>query len=157
MAEYWVRRAKDTDIMRIYEFSKPYLEESMYGKHLDLCEKTAIESFQYGVMYDELYETYIAENENGLLGVVIVFITSSYFKGSEGDVQFFYVCPSARATGVSRALVEQCIEVKDRRRLNILYAGCHSGFNDDGKNDKMYCNLFKKYGFEVTGTNLHLI
>jgi len=156
MSEYWLRKAEPFDVRRIYEFSKEYLLESLQGKKFELDENTALETFNIAVQVPDMYETYIAESDKGLLGVMILLFSSSFFKGEECDVEFFYVAQNARGTGVSRALVEKCVEIKKDRGLNIIYAGCHSSFDDSGKNDKMFKNLFMKYGFEVTGTNLHL-
>lgn len=152
-----VRKAQPGEAQAIFRLTRPYFAESMYCKHFTLCEATAIKTFSLALHCDEIV-TYVAEDEAGLVGVAIIVFNDSFFEGFEGDIDFFYVSPKVRGTDTARMLVEACVKHADSMDgLNVLHCGCHSGIDDEGKNDALFTNLFRKYGFKVTGTNLHYI
>lgn len=154
MSDILCRYAKEEDIVALYELSYPYHSESMYGALFGVDRDTAIDTFTTAVRHPEI-KTFVTEQDGKLTGIACVVQSSSFFNGYEGDVDFFYITPESRANGTARMLVEACVDYADHNpKLNALHCGCHSNMNDGGKNDALYTNLFKKYGFEVTGTNL---
>lgn len=158
-SSFSLSKATLDDVYSIYDACKSYYEESSNGTDLVPDEQSALETLSIACGYPEDYVTFfITENGIKICGVVIVCAGKSWFKGREADIDFLYVLPEYRGKGVSRLLVEAAVSwAMDAEDINILYCGCHSRFEDGGKNDKMFTNLFKKFGFEVTGTNLHLL
>lgn len=142
------------DVQTIREFIEPYFDESIYSREgLVYCPEQTIRTLVTAVMHESVDMVAVRDNST-LAGIAIVCYNASYFKGFEGDLDFFYVSPSFRGTGAARVLVSSCLEVAKERKANVLYCGCHSGMDDGGINNQMFVNLFKKQGFVVNGTNL---
>ena len=155
---YTVKGLELADIDRLIEFVLPYAAESLYGKFLTADIATCKETFTSVVLCPDDAQGYIVMDENGkFVATAVVVLGSSFFKGQEGDVEFFYVSPECRGTGAARLLVSTLVDYAKLHELNVLHAGCHSGFTDDGKNDKLFSNLFRKFRFRFTGHNLHFI
>lgn len=155
---YSVSKATLGDVHDIYSACEGYYVESANGTDLEPDKETALETLAIACGYPDNYATFYVSHCGQIAGVSIVTTGTSWFKGREADIDFFYILPSYRGKGVSRLLVEASVSwVMEQDDINILYCGCHSRFEDGGKNDKMFTNLFKKFGFEETGTNLHLL
>lgn len=133
----------------------PYLKESIYSDKLEYCPTTSLATFAIACTH-ESYDCLVVRYNSQIAGVVITCYNTSFFKGFEGNIDFFYVSPEYRGTGVARELVKYAVEQAKNRGATLLYCGCHSGFDDGGRNNQLYVNLFKKHGFMVNGTNLQL-
>lgn len=157
MSDIICRYGKPEDLDAIYELCLPYCQESQYGALFGVCEKTSKDTFGMSLNHPEMH-AFVTEHDGKLTGIAIIVQSTSFFRGFEADIEFFYVAPDARANGTSRLLLDACYDwAEEQPDLNALHCGCHSMMDDDGKNEKLYTNLFKKYGFEVTGVNLHYI
>ena len=151
-----IREAGVLDITPIIDFLRPYHGESMFGKRGRVIdEDRLLETIGGAVLQDE-WIVLVSLDDIGVNGVILAQTGYTFYQDLEMDIDLFYVSPDARGTGVSRMLVEEIINVAKNKKIGIIYCGCHSNMSDGGKNNKLYTNLFKKYGFEVTGTNLHL-
>lgn len=149
------RRALPGEAKRIFEAMKPYYHESRYSKNLTLDPTTAIATFDYAFNHD-MIDAFVAEADGEVAGIIITVYNPSFFVGYEGDIDFFAVLKEYRGTAIGRELVKMAVAAAELRGANVLYCGCHSGFDDGGKNVKTYENLFGKVGFEVNGSNMQL-
>jgi GNAT superfamily N-acetyltransferase len=61
----------------------------------------------------------------------------------------FYVDPEERGSGLSRLLVERCIEQFKEFEVGFIWAGSESGMGR--KNETLFNNLFLRYGFTEVG------
>lgn len=143
-----LRFANYYDVNAIVDLLHPnYFEESQYkGLTFDLenCQKTVAEWItEYCA---------IAEMDGKVVGVVAFYFLNSYYKEKEGDIIIFYVHPDYRGTGVARALVGIVEKISKELDAAVVYTTSGSGMGR--KNDKLYSNLFKKFGFEELGTEL---
>jgi GNAT superfamily N-acetyltransferase len=140
----------------IYYYCLPYLKEGIskngVATFAEFCHETTWNTF-YNALSLSDYHTFAAFDGDEIKGVCIVAIGNSFFKGYEGDIDFFYIHPDHRGSGSSRELVKACKDLHNRLNLNVLYAGCASYIGD--KNNKMYTNLYTKQGFVLTGNILH--
>lgn len=100
-----------------------------------------------------LTETCILARVNGrVVGILSMYFMRSYYKELEGDVIIFYVLPEYRGTGVARGLVAALDAISKEKGAAIVYTSSGSGIGET--NNKLYANLFKKFGFEELGTEL---
>lgn len=96
---------------------------------------------------------FIGKDKNGaIIGIISFYGVHSYFKQLEMEVDILYVLPEWRGTGLSRDLVSNLINQSDKNGVSAIYTSCRSRIND--RNDKLYQNLFSKFGFDVLGTEL---
>lgn len=150
-----IHEATVLDIDNIIKLILPYHDESMFGgRGRVLCKKRLLETIGGAVLCDN-WIVLVSDND-GIDGVLLAGTGYTFYTDLEIDIDLFYITPEARGKGVSRQLVQEIIKVAKSKKVGIIYCGCHSNMADGGKNDKLYANLFRKYGFEATGTNLHL-
>lgn len=91
-----------------------------------------------------------ARNKNGaLIGLGSMSISTTYFEEREADIEIFYVKPTYRGTGVSRALAKSLVDIAEQNGAKVIYSACRSGIK--GNNNKLYENLFTKAGFTQLG------
>ncbi len=147
-----IRRATLADLNQIIEMTTPYHYEAGVNAGRELCQDRILQTF-YGAITNDGWTTLV---DDKLTSILIAYENYSFYDTPEMDIDFFYVSPESRASGVSRELVEEIIKIARERKVSVLYCGCHSYMADGGTNDKLFSNLFKKYGFKETGTNLHL-
>ena len=146
-------RAGVNDGAALFDLCKPYFEEAFVSKCLELCETTAIATFCLACAHSS-YDCLVVKGNSQFAGVIITCYNTSFFKGFEGNIDFFYVAPAYRGTNAGRLLVAKATEEAKHRGATMLYCGCHSGFSDGGRNNQLYVNLYKKHGFEVNGSNM---
>lgn len=147
-----IRRATLADLSRIVDMTTPYHYEAGINAGRNLCRERILQTY-YGCITAENWTTLV---NNDVTAILIAYQNYSFYDTPEMDIDFFYVAPEARATGVSRELVREIIKIAREQKIDVLYCGCHSYMDDGGNNNALFSNLFKKHGFVETGTNLHL-
>lgn len=145
-----VRIAEMRDVLTIQDLIYPdYFKDSIY-KNLKY-DRAATTGF-----ITEWVNNYcfVAENNDGkIIGVTAFYFVNTYYKEKECDILMFYVEPDYRGTGISRALVDAVVKTcKLRGDVGAIYTSSGSGIK--GKNNNLYSNLFKKFGFKELGTEL---
>lgn len=93
---------------------------------------------------------FVAIADGKVVGFVAAGLMRTFYKEPEMDIDMFYVLPDYRATGISRVLAKVIVEIADKFNVGAIYTSCLSGIDDS--NDKLYQNLWKKYGFQKLGT-----
>jgi ribosomal protein S18 acetylase RimI-like enzyme len=76
----------------------------------------------------------------------------SFYKEIEADVTMFYITKDYRGSGISRAMCDKLVKIAEEYGAQVMYSSCFSGM--DEKNNNIFINLWKKYGFRVLGTVL---
>ncbi len=94
----------------------------------------------------------IAKKNGELIAVASMYFLKTFYKDLEAEIVMFFVKKEHRGTGISRDLVFNMVAHAERNGCKIIYTSCASGISE--KNDKMYFNLFSKYGFKKLGTEL---
>lgn len=136
-----------SDVDDIQKLIEPYHKESRYS----------------GLTYDPIMtrhtitqwipETCVLARVDGkAVGVFAMYFFRTYHKEPEADVVLFYIDPEYRGTGVSRLLVNALTMIADKKNVAVIYVSSGSGISHE--NDKMFSNLFGKFGFEKLGTEL---
>jgi len=151
-----IRHADIKDIDRLVELAHDYFKESMFYDKRKLNDDRILETIG-GAVFSDDWIVLVGEVEEKIEGYLIAYENYSFFTDNEIDIDFFYISAAARGTGLSRRLIEYIKGLAALRNIGIIYCGCHSNMNDDGRNNSLFTNLFKRQGFEVTGTNLHLL
>lgn len=155
MITFVCKRGKLEDAADLLDACRPYFKESVYAKHLRFSHAQAMDTFSLALAHNS-YDFLVVYYNSQVAGVVITCYNASFFEGIEGNMDFFYILPDFRGTGAARALVAAALEEARRRGATVVYCGCHSGFDDGGRNNQLYVNLFKKHGFAVNGANMQL-
>lgn len=148
MIEFSLHIARPEDVSAIQSLMYPgYFQESTYsGLTYDHDQTRAmIENWLHDVCI-------VAKVEGRIVGVAAMYYVRTFYKEPEADVEMFYVAPEYRGTGISRALVDTLVQNADANRCAVIYTSCASGISE--KNNLLYRNLFKKFGFNVLGTEL---
>lgn len=108
-------------------------------------------------MTKQLIGEWINNNITGLVlvdgviaGFAVMCLSRSFYKEIEADVEMFYILPQYRGTGASRALIDGLMKTGEANNVAVMYASCLSGISE--KNEKLYINLWKKFGFKKLGT-----
>lgn len=94
----------------------------------------------------------IALDDGKIVGFTAAVGYRSFFKEAEMAVEIFYIAPSHRGTGTSRALVSALTEYADELGIASIQTSCLSGISDE--NNSLFVNLWGKSGFKKLGTVL---
>jgi len=86
-----------------------------------------------------------------LLGYMHIYCQNDYTVEMVGEMFQMYVEPAGRGKGVSRALVEAALEQYKKWGCVRLYAEGAAGIEDGGVNDKLFENLWTRYGYKKQG------
>lgn len=123
-----------------------YFEESGYN-NLDYDAKntkTVIEEWIKGGI------AYVIRSQGRIVAFASMGLMRTFYKQIEADVAMFFVLPEFRATGIARVLADTLQRTAEMNGAKVMYTSCLSGLGD--KNNTMYVNLWKKYGFRPLGT-----
>lgn len=150
-----LRKAEIKDVFRIVDFlSESHLKESLYSKIAEYCRDTSIQTFA-NYIQDSDSVTFIVEGEdNEIYGVGCMFLIRTYYKQKEANITYFYINPKYRGCGVSRVLAQALTDFAKSNGAVIIYASSGSGFDDKGKNNSLWINLWSKFGFKPLGTEM---
>lgn len=142
-------RAGKADVAAIQAFLlENYFPESVYSGVFDY-DAAATAQYISG-WTDEI--CVIAYDGEQIVGVFAMYLARTYYRQPEADIILFYVAPSHRGTGLSREMVQLIVGIADKAGARAIYTDSASGM--ECKNNALYTNLFKKFGFQVLGTEL---
>ena len=143
-----IEKATYKDVNQIQDLMYPtYFEESIYksSKYDPVRTRMTITEWLGA-------ECYVAKDGDRVAGVFAMFFAYTFYQDLETDVMMFFVHPNYRKTEVARMLLNKLVEVSDNAGSKKIYTSCASGISE--KNNQLYMNLFKKFNFEVLGTEL---
>ena len=123
-----------------------YFKESVYKELTYDADAT-------GNMIDDWLNnsaTLLVKKNNNVVGIAAMSLCKSYYKEIECDVEMYFILKEHRGTGASRLLCEAIVNIADANNAKIIYSSCLSGI--DEKNNNLFINLWKKYGFKTLGT-----
>lgn len=138
-----IRYATYDDIDAVESLCREFAEQSMYGKVMTYSRENALECIK------NWSSILVAEIDGKLVGFGAIVIATEFFNEREADIDKFYVQPKYRGTGIARMLAESLVKLAIANDARVIYALCGSGINE--KNDKMFENLWKKFGLKKTG------
>lgn len=143
-----IERAKYGDVDGIQGLMYPtYFNESTYSnlEYDPVRTRMTITNWLNNVCF-------VAKDGDRIAGVFSMWFTQTFYKQIESDVEMFFVHPDYRGTEVARMLVDELVRQSDKVDSAVIYTACASGIND--RNNKLYTNLFKKFGFKELGTEV---
>lgn len=143
-----IRRAVLSDLDAIYNLLVPaYFDESVYSDHLDICPDNC-----WNYFYNQIANyALIAEIEDKIIGYVSITTGYTVYQQLEADIDFFYIHPDYRGKGISRDLLQKTMEFIALEKCGVTYATSRSK-TDEGLNNALWENLYKKFGFETAGS-----
>lgn len=136
------------DIEPIEELLKEYMAESTYNG-LTYCKDGTV-----NMILSWLNEGFffIVKDGEKVVGLAVMALMKTFYKELEADVDMFFIHPDYRGTGASRMLVDNIVQNAEANNCKVIYTACLSGISD--KNNKLYKNLWGKFGFRELGTVL---
>lgn len=140
--------AQEKDIDAIEELLKIYMSESAY-KNMTYSSENTRDCIK-GWLESDFF--FLAWEGKKLVGLAVMGLMRTFYEENEADVDMFYIHPDYRGKGVSRMLVENIVKNAEANKCGVVYTACLSGISD--KNNKLYKNLWGKFGFGELGTVL---
>lgn len=143
-----IEDATPKDILDIEDLLYPTHHEQSFFNDL---EYDPVSARKYARHWMD-HECVIEKDGEQIIGVAHAEYFRTYFTKDEASIEIFYVDPNYRKTSASRELLNALLTRLELRDVCIIHANCASGV--EGDNNTLFVNLFKKYGFEILGTNL---
>lgn len=140
------------DLNAIYEFLTTYL---YVPKNYPAYKNKLTWNYERGL---EMMRRYfdgcviLAWDNNILIGISVVQIAYSFYNENEADIEMFFIHPDYRKYKIARQMAKYTVELIEQNNVAVTYLTYNSGFG--GKIEKMYQNLWKKYGFDHLGFNM---
>lgn len=138
-----LRRATISDLDEIIDLTRPYFDESFWGRNTKYSEAKTREKFAW---YLNDLHTFVFDS-GGILAIAVIALDHVFSEDLTADYEFFFVSKDARGSGVSRLLQEACEDFAKMSGARIMCA-CNSSDVHDG----FWVNLFKKFKYEKLGT-----
>lgn len=142
-----VRKAEPADLDNLTDLARDYTNES--GLPLTFNRDHARRTF-WGLLHAPGMDLLVVDiGETVLGGFSVTAYDSDYYDEVFAYIDKFYVSVELRGTGVARALAKAIVLCLDRRgaRLALTSSAADMG----ARNDMLYENLFKRYGFAPLG------
>lgn len=140
-----VRRMNVDDTELVLEGMFRYFKETAFNgmtPDFDACREI-IRKYSDGA-------SFVAMDGENLAGFAFMFMGRTFYKEIEADCEMFFVLPEYRGKGTARALVEAILNAAETAGAKLIYSSGQSGIGE--VNQKLWHNLWGKYGFEQLGT-----
>lgn len=138
-----LRRATIDDLDEIIKLTRPYFDESFWGKNTRYSEARTRDKFSY---YLTDLHSFVFDSD-GIMAFAVIALDHVFSEDITADYEFFFVSKDARGTGISRLLQTACESFAKMSGARIMCA-CNSSDVHDG----FWVNLFKKFSFQKLGT-----
>lgn len=143
-----IRDVRLSDFEAIYKMCLRFYDESNFHKYTFDRDKL-IETIN--TFFTEAVHCRIAFAGDAPVGFMAWTYERYWTKESTGHLFLFYVDKAARGTDAARALVHELDLCTKRADVVALYVASTGGFSDNLKNEALFTNLFKKFGFKDMG------
>lgn len=144
-----VRAATLDDIPALLALAAEFIAESQYG--WTFYEEAARTRFE-GHINEAYTDVLIGIADGEPAGLAIMSWDRDFTAEAVSYVVKFYVRPRFRGIGLARLLVDRLVEWSHSHKCRHIFAS--STANIDGVKDKVFINLFAKYGFKQQGVCL---
>ena len=147
---FTIYKAGRADISDITEKAVQFFSESDFNGNL-----TANPDRYRDMLYDFIdnphVASFVARSGEDVVGYIHIYCQSDYTNELVGEMYQFYVDPNFRGKGVARALVSRAVEQYREWGCKRAYSEAAAGFDDGGKNLRLFINLWKKAGYTEKG------
>lgn len=140
-----LRRATINDLDELITLTRPYFDESFWGRHTRYSEEKTRQKFTY---YLADLHSFVFDC-NGIVAFAVVAIDHVFSEDLTADYEFFFVSKDARGSGVSRLLQAACENFAKAAGARIMCAA-----NSSDVHDGFWINLFRKFNFQKLGTTM---
>lgn len=135
------------DALEIYGLMKGYREES-HSKEREYDPKNSIITILSWISDNS--KCLVVRREGKIVAFAAIWIGHTFYKDKELDIEMFYIHPSVRGTHIARALASAICDLAKENNCSLIYTAGLSGGSK--QNEKLYQNLWKKFGFNELGT-----
>lgn len=142
-----VREATAADLPGLLEIAKEFIAETGYGWTYD--EDAASRRFLLHIEYPE-GAVIVAEESGELAGLAILAHDQDFMAQRLGYVVKFYVRAPYRGTIAARGMVVGAVEWFQHNLCWMAFATATANIGED----KLFANLFGKFGFKAIGPTL---
>lgn len=145
-----VFRANEMDIPNITLMLNEYAKEAKQGVKRKIVT-SKVTDYIKKYMFHPDGRVYVAYMKDGgdPCGMLFASVQDFVFKERDASIDIHYVMPKYRGSDASRCLVEVAMREFERGGIGDVYTASESGMGDI--NNKLYENLYFKYGFEYAG------
>jgi GNAT superfamily N-acetyltransferase len=137
-----IRTATSDDLSALLAHGRAFAAES--GLPGTFCEAATRRTLGRA-MADPDWHVLVLDEANQIRGGAILAFNAGYMREPQGYVQMFYVAPAWRGTDAARRLLAAICEVADARDCIAFFASPNAAIA--GRNDRVFANLFAKFGF----------
>jgi GNAT superfamily N-acetyltransferase len=143
-----IYKPTEQDVSDVFVLLQRYATESLQGNMCKPDDEQIVKSLTE-IFNSTNFMRLIARRDGKVVGIAFGFIGHTWWKRPCGSIDMFYVDPEERGSGLSRLLVERCIEQFKEFEVGFIWAGSESGMGR--KNETLFNNLFLRYGFTEVG------
>lgn len=149
-----VRRMEEKDIDVMADVALEFFLESDQ-KTLTL-RRDKYEAMLYDYMANEYVRSFLAidEETQNVAGFIHIYCQDDYTDELIGEMYQFYVRAPYRGTHAGRALVAAANQQYEKWGCARAYCEVGHGGNGKNLNDKLFVNLWSKFGYHYKGTVL---
>jgi GNAT superfamily N-acetyltransferase len=141
-----VRPAIAADIPALVAHARAFKAESgLPGTFSEAATRRTLER----AIADANWLVLVDDRAEEVRGGAIVAIDGSFTEEPEAYVQAFYVAPRWRGSAVARGLVAEICRLVDSRACVAAFTASNAAIS--GANDRLFANLFGRYGFRSSG------
>lgn len=138
-----VRVATEEDIPALIDIARVFCEESKWGWTFDSFN--AANSFFTAIRHNDMIVFGVFDDDK-IVGFTLASIECDFTVETIGDIVEFFIHPTARGTKAGRSLLVKVCEWFDQKKCKSVFV--KSTGNVD-RQDIVFQNLFKKFGFKV--------
>ena len=139
-----IKKLTIDDLQDVYDLLRPFFDEGHWSRYGEFSPENTVSYIASFLETD--YCNPLGYYDGALKGLIVVDINYEFHNSPMGYVTNFYLAKDARATGISRMLVEKALELCNNSNCINVYAA-NTGIWS-GRANALFDNLFNKYGFE---------
>lgn len=112
-----IRKGTETDIEQTLQLVK---ELAIYEKAPDEVEVTPTEMLVWGFGPDKIFDFFVAEENNSIVGIALYYYKYSTWKGKCLFLEDIIVTESLRGKGIGKLLFDKVIEVSKQEHVRRM-------------------------------------
>jgi hypothetical protein len=145
-----VFRANEMDIANLCLMMHEYAKEARQGEKRKIVSKKVLEYVKKYLFHPD-GRAYVAYMKDGgePCGMLFGSVQEFVFKEKDASIDIHFIMPKYRGSDASRCLVEVAMREFYSDGIGDVYTASESGMGDI--NNKLYENLYFKFGFEYAG------
>lgn len=141
-----IRKAKVEDLPELFSIAERFTEESSLKLTFDR-EVANTTFFKYINGENTIFLIY--EYDNLITGGIMGVVQRDFHKESSAYITKLYIEKEFRGLSISRYLLEEFEVEASKLGASMIFSSATAGMGE--RVEKLYSNLFKRYGYQVLG------